>query len=85
MIITNPLKNINAIIHRHRAHVVLKEKSNSIGVYEFIKKRTESLEAKYRELEFCDAATVNELLQTKGIHVLVLTEEDRVIGRNWIE
>ena len=55
-----------------------------MNVFEFVKKKENVLNHHLADLEFCDAGTVNQLLQTSGINVLVLNEEGNVIGRNWV-
>ena len=82
---TPPAQNINSKVHRFNAHVVLRPKEKSINVYEFVKKSDAfKLYFQYKDTEFCDAQTVNLILQTKGIKVIVLNEEGRVLARNWI-
>lgn len=80
---TSPAQNINSKIHRFNADVVLKPKEKAINVYEFIKK-SGVFNRQYKDTEFCDAQTVNLILQIKGIKVIVLNEEGRVLARNWI-
>jgi hypothetical protein len=84
MNISNPFNSINAIVHRFNADVILRAKENSKNVFEFDKKSTKFSKMKYSDLEFCDAGTATELLQTSGIRVIVLNENKKVIGRNWI-
>lgn len=85
MIIANPFDNINAMVHRFCAHIILEQEKKGINVFRFTKKRLGILDGKYDNKEFCDAETANKLLQTSGINVIVLNSNKEVIGRNWIK